>query len=563
MSFYKQISVIALFFTIQILFFIPNYNNLFIITLKGLVSGGLVVVLFSYAFPGLLKNYTKRKNNLTEKRNNKEKNDYKIIDKKYKTLLSQIQEGIISTNNNYATGIYIYDQSSTEYTLKSSSDDCFANTLNGQNALLSDIISNNQSQIYNKKENDYNDWDELIDKANWTGSESLMGFPIRYQNNVIGALVVYIEHFSNMNTQDQSIINSLVNILNQGIVDIEESEVAIRSQINSNRIRDLFKDFDPESDLDTFLKSIKNVCRAIFKYDKLTISFASDKIDQLKVMVVDGFDEDIDFGISYDCRNSILGLSFIDNKTIHYTDWRKEFPEMNRFDADSEDFIEFSTILSSPLREDGRSIGNISFERMGQYSFSDKEIEMLNMLSENVSKILGWIDIHQELNRSASRDGLTGLLNHKTFLSRFEKEITRSSRFDHQLGLIFFDIDKFKLVNDNYGHLYGDYVLEEVSRIISKNVRSIDIVGRYGGEEFSVLLVNTDINDCIPLAEKIVKKIEKKTYLKDGIAVNLTISAGMAGFPLHSDNIETLIAKADKAMYQTKQIGGNGVTIAE
>ena len=563
MSFYKQISVIALFFTIQILFFIPNYNNLFIITLKGLVSGGLVVVLFSYAFPGLLKNYTKRKNNLTEKRNNKEKNDYKIIDKKYKTLLSQIQEGIISTNNNYATGIYIYDQSSTEYTLKSSSDDCFANTLNGQNALLSDIISNNQSQIYNKKENDYNGWDELIDKANWTGSESLMGFPVRYQNNVIGALVVYIEHFSNMNTQDQSIINSLVNILNQGIVDIEESEVAIRSQINSNRIRDLFKDFDPESDLDTFLKSIKNVCRAIFKYDKLTISFASDKIDQLKVMVVDGFDEDADVGISYDCRNSILGLSFIDNKTIHYTDWRKEFPEMNRFDADSEDFIEFSTILSSPLREDGRSIGNISFERMGQYSFSDKEIEMLNMLSENVSKILGWIDIHQELNRSASRDGLTGLLNHKTFLSRFEKEITRSSRFDHQLGLIFFDIDKFKLVNDNYGHLYGDYVLEEVSRIISKNVRSIDIVGRYGGEEFSVLLVNTDINDCIPLAEKIVKKIEKKTYLKDGIAVNLTISAGMAGFPLHSDNIETLIAKADKAMYQTKQIGGNGVTIAE
>ena len=563
MSFYKQISVIALFFTIQILFFIPNYNNLFIITLKGLVSGGLVVVLFSYAFPGLLKNYTKRKNNLTEKKNNKEKNDYKIIDKKYKTLLSQIQEGIISTNNNYATGIYIYDQSSTEYTLKSSSDDCFANTLNGQNALLSDIISNNQSQIYNKKENDYNGWDELIDKANWTGSESLMGFPIRYQSNVIGALVVYIEHFSNMNTQDQSIINSLVNILNQGIVDIEESEVAIRSQINSNRIRDLFKDFDPESDLDTFLKSIKNVCRAIFKYDKLTISFASDKIDQLKVMVVDGFDEDADVGISYDCRNSILGLSFIDNKTIHYTDWRKEFPEMNRFDADSEDFIEFSTILSSPLREDGRSIGNISFERMGQYSFSDKEIEMLNMLSENVSKILGWIDIHQELNRSASRDGLTGLLNHKTFLSRFEKEITRSSRFDHQLGLIFFDIDKFKLVNDNYGHLYGDYVLEEVSRIISKNVRSIDIVGRYGGEEFSVLLVNTDINDCIPLAEKIVKKIEKKTYLKDGIAVNLTISAGMAGFPLHSDNIETLIAKADKAMYQTKQIGGNGVTIAE
>ena len=77
------------------------------------------------------------------------------------------------------------------------------------------------------------------------------------------------------------------------------------------------------------------------------------------------------------------------------------------------------------------------------------------------------------------------------------------------------------------------------------------------------LLVNTDINECKPLAEKIVKKIAKKTYLKDGVAVNLTISAGMSGFPLHSDNLQNLIDKADKAMYRTKRNGGNGVTIAE
>ena len=155
------------------------------------------------------------------------------------------------------------------------------------------------------------------------------------------------------------------------------------------------------------------------------------------------------------------------------------------------------------------------------------------------------------------------VINHKTFLNRFAKEIDRSSRFGDNLGLIFFDIDKFKSVNDTYGHLYGDYVLEEVSKIISENVRSIDIVGRYGGEEFSVLLINTDINECKPLAEKIVDKIAKKTFLRDGIAVNLTISAGMSGYPLHSDNLEGLIEKADKAMYSTKGKGGNGVSIAE
>tara|TARA_B110000008_G_scaffold212965_1_gene212027 strand:+ start:37 stop:696 length:660 start_codon:yes stop_codon:yes gene_type:complete len=219
--------------------------------------------------------------------------------------------------------------------------------------------------------------------------------------------------------------------------------------------------------------------------------------------------------------------------------------------------------MSSPLRAAGKSVGSITIERLEKKLFSSTDSDMLELLSENVSKILGWMDIHYQLNRSAARDGLTGLLNHKTFLDRFAKEIDRSSRFGDQLGLIFFDIDKFKSVNDTYGHLYGDYVLEEVSRIISENVRSIDIVGRYGGEEFSVLLINTNINECKPLADKIVKKIAKKTYIKDGIAVNLTISAGMSGFPLHSDNLEKLIEKADKAMYAAKRNGGNGVSIAK
>ena len=124
-------------------------------------------------------------------------------------------------------------------------------------------------------------------------------------------------------------------------------------------------------------------------------------------------------------------------------------------------------------------------------------------------------------------------------------------------------MDNFKSINDTYGHLYGDYVLKEVSKIIRDNVRAIDVVGRYGGEEFAVLLVNTDIQQCIPLAERIVQKIGKKTFIHNGIAINLTISGGMAGFPIHADQVRELISKADKAMYETKRIGGNNVTITE
>ena len=98
MSFYKQIAVIVLFFTIQILFFIPNYNNLFIITLKGLTSGGLVVVLISYAFPSVFK-ALKNKNNLDVSQIPQKEKDYKVIDNKYKNLLKQVQDGIASANH--------------------------------------------------------------------------------------------------------------------------------------------------------------------------------------------------------------------------------------------------------------------------------------------------------------------------------------------------------------------------------------------------------------------------------------------------------------------------------
>ena len=239
MSFYKQIAVIVLFFTIQILFFIPNYNNLFIIILKGLASGGLVVILISYAFPSVSKSL-KNKKNLDVDRIPQEEKDYKVIDNKYKNLLKQVQDGIASANHNYAISIYIMDQDSNNYILKSSSDSLFKTPINTQNNLLSKIISENKSKIFNKNENNDNSWDELIDKKDWKGSESLLSFPIRYEKNIIGVLILYIDHFSKINTQDQPIIESLVSIFNQGIIDIEESEQKLLIHTNSNKITDQY-----------------------------------------------------------------------------------------------------------------------------------------------------------------------------------------------------------------------------------------------------------------------------------------------------------------------------------
>jgi len=109
--------------------------------------------------------------------------------------------------------------------------------------------------------------------------------------------------------------------------------------------------------------------------------------------------------------------------------------------------------------------------------------------------------------KSAIHDGLTDLLNHKAYQERFVEELSRAKRFKQNLVLLILDLDKFKRINDTYGHLYGDYVLKDVAKILKESVRNIDICARYGGEEFAIVLVNTDIEYARPVAERIIEKV--------------------------------------------------------
>ena len=265
--------------------------------------------------------------------------------------------------------------------------------------------------------------------------------------------------------------------------------------------------------------------------------------------------------MEFKIQNSLHGKVIQDNTVFCSNSWFDEYPNMGRFKSGDMNEHNFMSVLSIPLRSDGESRGAITLERLRSKVYSDTDIRLLKLLCSKISTILNWQKVYKKIHLTSIHDGLTGLLNHKAFLNRFDEEISRAGRFNQMFGLIILDLDKFKSINDSYGHLYGDYVLKEVAKIISESVRTIDVVGRYGGEEFTVLLINSDIEDCIPVAQRIVQSIEVKTFLKSGIATNITISGGLSGFPRHAKQVKDLIEKADKAMYESKSIGGNRVTI--
>ena len=158
---------------------------------------------------------------------------------------------------------------------------------------------------------------------------------------------------------------------------------------------------------------------------------------------------------------------------------------------------------------------------------------------------------NRQLGQLAAKDGLTGLYNHRTILEILQKRISESARHKSPLSIFMFDIDRFKAVNDTYGHKFGDQVLEEIAHAIQKGVRESDICGRYGGEEFLIILPNTPASKGYVLAEKLRKKIKALTWPRKNLSV--TISGGLVSY--QGGDTDRLIIKADKLLYAAKQKG--------
>lgn len=154
-------------------------------------------------------------------------------------------------------------------------------------------------------------------------------------------------------------------------------------------------------------------------------------------------------------------------------------------------------------------------------------------------------------------DPLTGIFNRKYFENQLSKELQRASRYEHTLSILLIDIDQFKNINDEFGRQTGDHVLEQLSEILKGSVRSVDVVARYGGDEFIVLLPETKKLHALKTADRILDHFKNYDFFKDKLSVKeLSISVGIAGFPEDAGGTYELIKKADNALRKAKQEGG-------
>ena len=255
--------------------------------------------------------------------------------------------------------------------------------------------------------------------------------------------------------------------------------------------------------------------------------------------------------------DSLLSLLARDN-TVH------QMPHISEVIGQSSSVRNLSEAgcqLVSSLQLPGRQIGLIGIGEMvsGRGDYGKEEIDIISTLCETVQLTLANIAQFKKIEELSYTDSMTGMYNYRYFYKRLGEEILRAKRFKRFLSLVIFDIDQFKVINDSYGHQTGDQILKQLGDLLHSSVRSIDIVSRYGGEEFCVVMPESDRESCLQFMERLRHKIESFEFKSRNLPERIRVSVSLGGaiFPEDAQRIERLIYCADMALLDAKNSGRN------
>jgi diguanylate cyclase (GGDEF)-like protein len=231
------------------------------------------------------------------------------------------------------------------------------------------------------------------------------------------------------------------------------------------------------------------------------------------------------------------------------------------------------SFVSVPLKIEDRIIGvlNLADKSSGEV-FNEEDLKLVQSLANQAAIVMErniFYNKTEELKKLTITDHLTGLLNRRYLYERLKDEVARSERHGNQLSLLMLDLDGFKYCNDTLGHLFGDQTLKVIAEILLNTVRSMDVVARYGGDEFMVILPETAESRAIDIAERLRSNVVRSNVVKtalltEGVAVGpcaLTASIGVACYPEHGETVELLIENVDKALYRAKNKGKNRIEV--
>jgi diguanylate cyclase (GGDEF)-like protein len=237
----------------------------------------------------------------------------------------------------------------------------------------------------------------------------------------------------------------------------------------------------------------------------------------------------------------------------------REVSAMDRqviFDADTQ-VRGLAALKIFPLVAGNRILGTLVAGSRKKGAFDGDALRMLEVIAMQAAQAVLRAQLYEQMEKMATTDGLTGLLNHRTFQARFDEALASARRYRRKASLLITDIDHFKTVNDTYGHPTGDQVLKGVAKILREKARDTDLVARYGGEEFAIVMPETDTQGAYVIAERIREAVGAEIFQTEQGPLKVTMSLGISTYPESTEDRQTLFDLADQCLYFAKRNGRN------
>ena len=465
----------------------------------------------------------------------------------------------------FGIAYYSYNDSSPSLSLSQTAGEEveFASTISAESGKIEDFVKTVAVRFFTPGADEDAVTQFFITDATIEDGTTLLAVPVSESDEMTGAFIICAHQFGNFQDYHRPLVESFANVLAEVIGDEKSGDRSEEHLSFFKRLEIFQHDLDISRSREQLVNAIADFCKENFTFDKFTLVFLDPKKkDEAVAEEVIGYKDDFEAETHFHREKSLL-WKVLDGEDFLSTDLTDEsLLGGGRFSKGDTQNHHFFSFIGVPIQTDSQTMGCLVLESFSSGLYRKKEGRNLHIFSTRLGVLLDWWQKYDVIRETAMRDGLTGLLNHRSFVERFQQELQRAGRYNEKLVLMMLDLDKFKRINDNHGHLYGDYVLRGTSAVLKTAVRNIDIVARYGGEEFAIVLVKTTKVKTFNSAKRIVQSLADHPFEKEGKMVRMTISAGMAEYPTDGENMRELIAIADRAMYEVKGRGGNNVEVA-
>jgi diguanylate cyclase (GGDEF)-like protein len=318
---------------------------------------------------------------------------------------------------------------------------------------------------------------------------------------------------------------------------------------------ELTQSVNAEIDLDSIVRRIPSQIAPALGYDEMAILLTDERKGVLAVRSTYGFASDDVVGMTFDRHEGITGIVADGGTPLVIADTSKD----ERYLHYKGRHLSDGSFACVPLELHGRLVGLFNVLRPRAGSITDGDVKLLRSLASYTALAISHAEATIQLRELSVTDELTGVANRRLLMERLTREIDRARRGERPLTALMLDLDHFKRVNDELGHAAGDQVLRAVARAVLDGVRRVDTVGRYGGEEFVVLLPEVSKAQGLTVAEKLRTTVHD---LEPG-GIRLTVSIGVAAFPQDATNGAELVEAADRALFAAKRSGRDRVVAFE